>query len=86
MIALGCVTLICVALIAVLAYVLRSQREERAQNAIERRELLERIQRPELRPVVAGAEPLEIPERPPSEWPVVGQVQSISDEFGFGDD
>ena len=89
LIALGCVTLLAAALIGLIFYLLRSIREERAQWMLERRELNERIQRPERIPVIATAAPLEIPERDLEQeraYSLVGQPPVISDDYGLGDD
>lgn len=61
----------------------RSNRIERADRAKawedERRELLNRIQRPDLLPAQA-AEPIMVPDREPDEWNRVGEIQ-VSDKW-----
>lgn len=53
-------------------YALDRQRVEKAWTQ-ERRELLERIQRPE-RPPVEPATPFDIPEQPQDEWNLVNTI------------
>lgn len=52
----------------------------------ERRELLERIQRPERVPQTEQHEPLVLPDVEPNEWALAGQVLNISDDYGLSDD
>lgn len=66
------------ALAAALVLLQRSHREAQAQWALERRELLNRIQRPEIIPTAPVA--FEVPEREDDEWNKVGTVE-ISDEW-----
>ena len=80
LIAVGCLTLLALASLALNAYLLRAQREERAQHALERRDLLERIQRPEHVPLAPSA-PLVYPEPELDEIDLVGR---IADDPGEG--
>ena len=53
--------------------------------ALERRELINRIQHPEILPLGREPEPYEIPERQPDEWAKVGEI-TIDPEYGLSDD
>lgn len=92
LIAVGCVTLLALASLILNGYLLCVQREERAQTAVERRELLERIQRPERLPASVASEPAELPEEVAElmahearEWARVGEIE-ISDTYGLSDE
>ena len=86
LIALGCVTLICVALIAFAYSQQRAHQEAQAQWAVERHQLLERIQRPERIPRVEQvADTFEIPERKADGWATVGQIDYVDDDYGLND-
>lgn len=82
--ALACVTVVALAIIVVLIVVLRSHAAAQAQWAAERRELVNRVQRPEFLPV-GPVEPYVMPEREPDEWAKVGQID-IDDNYGLEDD
>lgn len=83
LIALACVTLVALAVIAFAYSLVVDHREARRQWALERRELLERIQRPERIPVSAAAdEEFEVPEMEPDESDAVGTIHWLEpDEY-----
>ena len=87
LIALGCVTLIALAVIAFAYAQQKAHQESQAQWVLERRELLERIQRPERPPVLAEREPFELPdvERDATAHRI-GEVVSIANDYGLGED
>ena len=58
--------------------------KEREAWLEERRELLNRIQAPERIPMPVS-QPMELPDREPSQWAQVGQVVSIADSYGLED-
>lgn len=72
MIPVACLTLIVVTLIAVLYAQGRAHAQELERVAVERRELLNRVQRPEHVPI--GYDPVELPEQEPDEWNLVGTI------------
>ena len=59
-------------------------REAQAEWALERRELLTRIQRPEYAPTTPVAQ-FEVPELEPDDYNRVGTVR-ISDDYGLSDE
>ena len=65
------------AVVAVVALLDRSHREQAAQWALERRELLTRIQRPEIVPVASPA-PFVVPDPEPDEIGKVGTIDWLA--------
>lgn len=65
---------------------LLERRETERDWAKERDRLLERIQRPERIPPSLEPVPVEATEPEPDEWHLVGQVDSISDDYGIGEE
>jgi hypothetical protein len=74
LIAVGCLTLLALAQAGLLFQQAQAFREERAQNLVERRELYERIQRPERIPASVGPAEYVAPEQQPDEWNLVGTI------------
>ena len=76
------VCVVCVAVIGALVYALRlqalSHRDAQAQWAEERRELLNRIQRPEYTPTAPA--PFELPELPEDQYNLVGTIAPLLEE------
>ncbi len=69
-----------VAVIAVVFLFLRHQSRQEQAWTLERRELLTRIQRPEMIPIPA-AEPFQFDEREPDEFDLVGTINpQVEDE------
>ena len=62
-----------VALVAVVRILTVAHAASEREWAVQRRELLERIQRPERPPTVTGAR-FEVPEQEPDEWNLVGTI------------
>lgn len=73
MILLACIE--AVALVAVVIYLTRQHAEQAAAWYVERRELLNRIQRPEHVPVAGSLVPFEWPEDQPDEIELVGTIR-----------
>jgi hypothetical protein len=73
-----------VALVAAIALFSRDRDRSEARWTLERRELLNRIQRPEMVPLPT-AEGFVVPERLPDEWAQVGQID-IDPEWGLSDE
>jgi hypothetical protein len=71
-------------MLRIILSLLDGRREAEAQWVLERRELLTRIQRPEIVPTRDVAE-FELPEREPDEWGKVGAVD-IDPDYGLSDD
>lgn len=72
------------AMFVVILVLVRSAQAAEARWASERRELLNRIQRPEYIPRDTS-QVYEIPERDPDEWAKVGTVD-IADDYGLDDE
>lgn len=75
LIAVGCLTVLGLGLICLLVQQSREHQDAQAQWQLERRELLNRVQRPEQLPQVRGPI-LEMPPPEPDEYDLVGTIRT----------
>ena len=84
LIAIACLTLLGLGLIVLLVQQSREHQEAQAQWALERRQLCDRIQRPE-QPLPAPPRQVALPDPEPDEYDLVGTVRFDPEAYLAGE-